>query len=279
MFLMRPNMYRMHAPKFGQSRLAGVRNIISKKPMIVSMMGGPGSGKGTQCARLEAFLNDNTKSDPFKARLPRKVFHVDVGQMLRTLAENEPDRIVFEDATIADILSAGIILPSSVTVPLVIAEVERIEAQIKSEDDERDISPIDSPYPPCILLDGFPRTVENLEAFERVRGPLSGMILLELAPDAMLGRLRQRALQSGTARPDDEAAQDRIRVHSSLVQSLVDKFTLVDIVQMENNPAPVYDAQTLRVQPLMIGVEAEAAPGKVEEEVRNALAVLTNQWY
>jgi len=98
-------------------------------PDIVFVLGGPGSGKGTQCAKLVKEFN---------------FMHLSAGDLLRA----ERDREGAQANMINNFMKEGKIVPASVTVNLIKQAMEKAGWA-------------DRKY----LVDGFPRNAENYEAF------------------------------------------------------------------------------------------------------------------
>jgi UMP-CMP kinase len=101
------------------------------KTTIVFVLGGPGSGKGTQCSKLITEFDD--------------IAHFSAGDLLRAHVKSGTE----DGNKVAKMMQEGQIVPSSVTVGL-LKEAMRSSEKTK------------------FLIDGFPRNVENREAFEKV---------------------------------------------------------------------------------------------------------------
>ena len=79
--------------------------MISSKPYIIFVLGGPGTGKGTQCANLVKNYN---------------FVHLSAGDLLRAeIASNSKD-----GELISGIIKEGKIVPSEITVGLLKKSVE-----------------------------------------------------------------------------------------------------------------------------------------------------------
>lgn len=100
-----------------------------KHPMVVFVLGGPGAGKGTQCANL---VRDYGYT------------HLSAGDLLREHIKSGSK----EGNMVADMIKNGQIVPSEVTVGLL------ADAMLAAKNDK-------------FLIDGFPRNAENRAAFER----------------------------------------------------------------------------------------------------------------
>ncbi|KAF8044278.1 hypothetical protein BT93_A2311 [Corymbia citriodora subsp. variegata] len=112
-------------PFKGEGCLSKEKNLF-----ITFVLGGPGSGKGTQCAKIVENFGYT---------------HLSAGELLRQeIASNSED-----GAVILDMIKEGKIVPSEMTVKLLKKEME-------SCDNGK------------FLIDGFPRNEENRIAFEQI---------------------------------------------------------------------------------------------------------------
>merc|ERR1712045_834692 len=135
-----------------------VGKIKAKELPIVCVLGGPGSGKGSQCELLSYKRN-------FK--------HLSSGDLLRheVLSGSEVGKKVFR------LMEMGELVPTTVVLDLL------AEAMIKAIDDGAK----------GYLLDAFPINIEQAEAFESFIGNPAKIIYLSLAEDVMVSRPPQRA--------------------------------------------------------------------------------------
>ena len=134
------------------------------KPSIYFVMGGPGSGKGTQCEKLTQNYG---------------MVHLSAGDLLRAEVKSGSA----EGKKIAKIIEEGKIVVSETTVGLL----------------RKAMSQSDGPF----LIDGFPRSMSNLHAFEAELGPCEYMLFLEVAlarciaaPAPHVARLRGPAVRA-----------------------------------------------------------------------------------
>ncbi|XP_057846438.2 UMP-CMP kinase 3 isoform X2 [Cryptomeria japonica] len=128
---------------------------MEKKVHVVFVLGGPGSGKGTQCAKVVEKFGFT---------------HLSAGDLLRAEINSGSEN----GTMIQNMIKEGKIVPSEVTVKL----LQR--AMQESENDK-------------FLIDGFPRNEENRAAFERVTGIVPEFILFFDCPeDEMERRLLSR---------------------------------------------------------------------------------------
>lgn len=149
------------------------------KPTIYFVMGGPGSGKGTQCEKLIQSYG---------------MVHLSAGDLLRAEVKSGSA----EGRKIAKIIEEGKIVVSETTVGL----LRKAMSQAKG------------PF----LIDGFPRSMSNLQAFEAEMGPCEFMLFLEVSEAEMEKRLLKRGVSSG--RSDDNAETIRKRFHTFVSESM-----------------------------------------------------------
>jgi adenylate kinase family enzyme len=182
---------------------------------VVFVLGGPGSGKGTQCAMLQEAYG---------------MVHLSAGELLRAEA-SKPSSL---GAQISAILAEGQIVPSAVTVALL----------------RQAMAAVRGPF----LIDGFPRSLENLEAYEAQGGACAFILCLELSEDEMCARLLERGQTSG--RSDDNLATIKKRFRTFREQTM-----------------PVLEA--MRARGLLRNVPANGTPRQVFESVKPHFAALT----
>jgi UMP-CMP kinase len=154
---------------------------LRQKRRVVFILGGPGSGKGTQCARLVQWFGYT---------------HLSAGDLLR----GEQQRDSPQALLIKNYIKEGKIVPVEITCGLLLKAMTELE----ETQAER-----------VFLVDGFPRTFENWEGWQRVVGAdvaLAFVLLLECGEDVMRERLLARGRTSGRADDNQEAIQKRLRV-------------------------------------------------------------------
>lgn len=160
------------------------------KTTIAFVLGGPGSGKGTQCSKLIDEFSD--------------MAHFSAGDLLRAhVKSGTPD-----GNKVAKMMQEGQIVPSSVTVGLL------KEAMATSDKTK-------------FLIDGFPRNVENREAFETVMGRDCDFIIFFDCPEEVM---EQRLLGRNEGRADDniETIRKRFRVFVESSMPVVDHYSKQD---------------------------------------------------
>jgi len=162
------------------------------KPTVLFVLGGPGAGKGTQCAKIiEAFKTWG---------------HISAGDCLRA-ERNNPDSADGEliNAAIKD----GKIVPVAITVKLLGKAMDTAGKDGKT----------------CFLIDGFPRNMENVTGWNDVIGSnanVAGCLFYEASEDELVKRLMGR----GEGRDDDnmETIKKRFATYVAETMPIVDLF-------------------------------------------------------
>ncbi|XP_052034889.1 adenylate kinase isoenzyme 5 isoform X2 [Apodemus sylvaticus] len=141
---------------FGEDTVGGLMEEL-RKCKIIFLMGGPGSGKGTQGQKLAEKYGFT---------------HLSTGELLRRELSSESER----SKLIRDVMERGDLVPSGVVLELL------KEAMVASLG-----------YTKGFLIDGYPREVKQGEEFgRRIRDPHL-VIRMDCSADTMTNRLLQRS--------------------------------------------------------------------------------------
>jgi UMP-CMP kinase len=166
------------------------------KFQVVFILGGPGSGKGTQCTLLSQ---------------KKGWSHLSAGDLLR--AERQSGSNLAN--VINEKISAGQIVPSDITVTLLKNAMEKIYKESQSSSSASSTS--SSTSSTKFLIDGFPRSQENCHVWEELMPAsvceLKFVLFLDCPEDVMTGRLLERAKTSGRNDDNLETIQKRFKTY------------------------------------------------------------------
>lgn len=185
---------------------------------VLFVLGGPGAGKGTQCANL-------VKDYGFT--------HLSAGDLLR--AEQERPGSEFGEM-IKDYIKNGLIVPMEVTVQLLenaMVEDLRKRGTTKGK----------------FLIDGFPRKLDQAYKFEEAVCPARLVLFFDCSEDEMERRLLDRGKTSGRSDDNADSIRKRFRTFVETSMPVVDYYETqkkVVRVNAERDPEVVHkDTQKL----------------------------------
>ncbi|CAJ0566075.1 unnamed protein product, partial [Mesorhabditis spiculigera] len=162
-----------------QIDLAPLKNA---KVPIIFIVGGPGSGKGTQCDKIVAKYG---------------LSHLSSGDLLRDEVKSGSSR----GAELTAIMEAGKLVPLEVVLDLVKeAMLKKVAAGSKG-----------------FLIDGYPREVAQGDQFEGEIQQAQLVIFFDVCEETLVKRLLHRAQTSGRA--DDNEATIKKRLHTFITST------------------------------------------------------------
>jgi adenylate kinase family enzyme len=173
---------------------------------VIFLLGGPGSGKGTQSERI---LRD------FDAG------YMSAGELLRKEGQSGSELGNF----INEQMKNGAIVPQEITIRL-------LKKELLAQDK------------PLYLIDGFPRQIEQGETFEHDICRAKCALFLEVPDQVLIDRLLSRAQGSGRADDNPETIAKRIRVFHEVCELVAGHFDKTGrSVRIDGNrdPDDVYD--------------------------------------
>ena len=156
-------------------------------PNVVFVLGGPGAGKGTMCK---------------VAQLQLGWVHLSTGELLRAELENGGPA----SSTIQEYIDAGKLVPNEIVVGLLKSKMETITRTTGKNN---------------FLLDGFPRSLSNLEVWHSIFGEqpqLPKMLYFECPYEELEKRILGRAKHSG--RTDDNIESIKLRFDTFKAETL-----------------------------------------------------------
>lgn len=154
----------------------------------VVIFGAPGSGKGTQSAKL---------IDEYG------LYHISTGDVLREHIKNGTELGKIADSFI----SKGQLIPDDLMIRILDDVLEKEAAGKKG-----------------VIFDGFPRTIPQAEVLKELlkkrNTDLHAVIGLEVPEDELMERMIQRGKQSGRSDDNPETIKNRLKVYHSQTQPL-----------------------------------------------------------
>ncbi len=157
---------------------------------VVFVLGGPGAGKGTQCAYL--------------AEKYPTICHLSAGDLLREeVAKGESSELGKE---ISYMIKNGLIVRAEVTVQL-------LQNAMAAHPDKK-----------VFLIDGFPRAIAQAECFETMVGQCRFVLFLEAPNDVMTERLLERGKTSQRIDDNKESIVKRLKVYADQTMPVIERY-------------------------------------------------------
>ncbi|CAE6420386.1 unnamed protein product [Rhizoctonia solani] len=186
----------------------------SKKVMVIFVLGGPGAGKGTQCARIVEDFG---------------FVHLSAGDLLREEQKREGSTF---GTLISEHIRNGTIVPMEVTVKL-------LENAIRAQ--------LEHPHPGSawgnghgrFLVDGFPRKMDQAIKFDETVCMSSFVLFFDTTEEVMLKRLLERGKTSGREDDNEESIKKRFRTFVETSMPVVDKYRAEGKVISVDSTRPV----------------------------------------
>lgn len=159
--------------------------------LVIFVLGGPGSGKGTQCASL-------VRDYGFK--------HLSAGDLLREEQDREGSEF---GEMIKEYIQDGKIVPMEVTVQLL---ENAMTATINEQGNRK------------FLIDGFPRKMDQAVKFEEAVAPSKFTLFFDCPEDVMQKRLLKRGETSGRSDDNMESIKKRFKTFVDTSMPVVEYF-------------------------------------------------------
>lgn len=173
-----------------QASVDPVQPEFGNEVNVLFVLGGPGSGKGTQCANLVRDYG---------------FVHLSAGDLLR--AEQDKPGSEYGDL-IRHYIKEGLIVPQEVTIGLLQNAIG--EAYAKGARN--------------FLVDGFPRKMDQALSFQNKVARGKAVVYFECPEEVMLKRLLQRGKTSGRADDNVESIRKRFTTFVETSMPVVDYF-------------------------------------------------------
>jgi len=171
------------------------------------LIGAPGSGKTTDASLIAKKHSD-------------KIVHYSTGDMLREEVASGSEL----GATIEDFISKGALVPLNIIVDTIISAINQ--------------APVD-----VVLIDGYPRSVEQMTAFDDIVAKEDSIELTsvievrvseQVAKDRILGRAAEA--KAGEERSDDsiEVFYDRMKIFTDPLAEIQEFYTAKNLLKVIN---------------------------------------------
>lgn len=174
----------------------------SDEALVLFVLGGPGSGKGTQCANLVRDF---------------KFVHLSAGDLLRDEQKREGSEY---GELIKNYIKEGKIVPQEVTIALLRNAMKA--AIVKRLEEDPQAAAHDGPV--RFLIDGFPRQMDQAITFEDDVSVARFVLYFECPEEIMLNRLLKRGETSGRSDDNIESIKKRFRTFIDTSMPVIEYF-------------------------------------------------------
>lgn len=183
---------------------------------IIFVIGGPGSGKGTQCERLQH---------------EKGYYHISTGDLIRDLLKNNTDHNNPKIQEIQSKMRQGELLSDEMITEVLFDEMQK-HPEVKQ-----------------FLIDGYPRTIGQLELFEKTIQPCDKVLFFDTTEEIMKSRLLARAAIEKREDDNEATIARRVAIYQEktmlvikhLEKSKYDKFIRIDTSGTVNETAASVD--------------------------------------
>ncbi|KAL0965502.1 hypothetical protein UPYG_G00282160 [Umbra pygmaea] len=174
-----------------------------KDAKIIFVVGGPGSGKGTQCEKVVAKYGYT---------------HLSSGDLLRAEVASGSER----GKTLQAIMQKGELVPLDTVLDMI------KDAMIAKADVSKGF-----------LIDGYPREVKQGEEFEKKIGAPSLLLYIDAKSETMVKRLMKRGETSGRADDNEETIKKRLDLYYKATEPVIAFYSSRGIVRKIDSELPV----------------------------------------
>ncbi|KAH7103797.1 UMP-CMP kinase [Auriculariales sp. MPI-PUGE-AT-0066] len=169
--------------------------------VVIYVLGGPGAGKGTQCAQL-------VKDFGFS--------HLSAGDLLRDEQHREGSEF---SQLIQDCIKNGQIVPMQVTIKL-------LENAMKAAIEKKGVEGVEGweSGRGRFLIDGFPRKMDQALEFDRTVREATAVLFFSTTEEVMLKRLLERGKTSGREDDNEESIKKRFKTYLDTTMPVIDYY-------------------------------------------------------
>ncbi|XP_066466762.1 adenylate kinase isoenzyme 1 [Tiliqua scincoides] len=176
-----------------------------KNHKIIFVVGGPGSGKGTQCERIVQKYGYT---------------HLSTGDLLRAEVSSGSDR----GKKLSAIMEKGELVPLDTVLDML------RDAMVSKADSSKGY-----------LIDGYPREVNQGVEFEKKIAPPTLLLYVDAGKDTMVKRLLKRGETSGRVDDNEETIKKRLETYYKATEPVIAMYEKKGIVRKINAEGSVDD--------------------------------------
>ncbi|XP_006834863.1 PREDICTED: adenylate kinase isoenzyme 1 isoform X1 [Chrysochloris asiatica] len=169
-----------------------------KTTKIIFVVGGPGSGKGTQCEKIVQKYGYT---------------HLSTGDLLRAEVSSGSDR----GKMLSEIMEKGQLVPLETVLDML------RDAMVAKVDTSKGF-----------LIDGYPREVQQGEEFERRIGQPTLLLYVDAGAETMTQRLLKRGETSGRVDDNEETIKNRLQTYYKATEPVIAFYEKRGIVRKVN---------------------------------------------
>lgn len=164
------------------------QKALLEKTKIIFVVGGPGSGKGTQCERIVAKYGFT---------------HLSSGDLLRAEVKSGSSR----GKMLNEMMEKGELVSNQIVLDMI---KDAILANIETSKG--------------FLIDGYPRQVDQGIEFEKQIAPCKVVLYVEASDETMVKRLMHRGLSSGRVDDNEETIKKRLKTFHEHTKPVIDYY-------------------------------------------------------
>ncbi|XP_069742040.1 adenylate kinase isoenzyme 1-like isoform X3 [Narcine bancroftii] len=165
---------------------------------IIFVVGGPGSGKGTQCEKVVQKYGYT---------------HLSTGDLLRAEVSSGSER----GKNLQAIMEKGELVPLETVLEML------KDAMIAKADVSKGF-----------LIDGYPREVKQGEEFEKKIGPPTLLLYIDAGKETMVKRLLERGKTSGRSDDNEETITKRLETYYQATEPVINYYQHRNIIRKIN---------------------------------------------
>ncbi|XP_065551751.1 adenylate kinase isoenzyme 1 isoform X1 [Lathamus discolor] len=173
-----------------------------KNHKIIFVVGGPGSGKGTQCERIVQKYGYT---------------HLSTGDLLRAEVSSGSER----GKTLQAIMEKGELVPLDTVLDML-----------------RDAMVAKADVSKGFLIDGYPREVKQGEEFEKKIAPPTLLLYVDAGKETMVKRLLKRGETSGRVDDNEETIKKRLETYYKATEPVITFYKSRGIVRQLRSRCP-----------------------------------------